>query len=182
MPTQSIPRRYAEALFHLAEETGDTEAIRADMESIAELLRRTPVLHSLLESPDVSDKEKNAFFESIVKERVKDSTWLFLQLLLRRKRTALIPDILSEYERMEEEKRGIKRVRVVSAVPLKEDEKDLLVTRLHSLTGKTVLMETAVDKSILGGVVVYVDGKIIDGSIRTELEELRNRLLAKVMD
>jgi F-type H+-transporting ATPase subunit delta len=103
-------------------------------------------------------------------------------LLLRRKRTALLPEILSEYVQMDEEKKGIKRVKVISAVSLDKSEERLLASRLQHLTGKTILIDTKVDPSILGGVVIYLDGKVIDGSVRTGLEELRGRLLATSID
>jgi len=182
MPTSSVPRRYAEALFHLAQETDETAAVRSDMESLVGLLRQIPTLHSFVKSPEVSDVEKTTFFENTIKGKVKSSTWLFLQLLLRRKRIALLPEILSEYTRMEEERKGLQRAVVVSAVPLEKSEKDLLISRLQALTGKTVLIETKVDQAILGGIIVYLDGKIIDGSMRTELEELKNRLLATAIN
>jgi F-type H+-transporting ATPase subunit delta len=182
MPSRSIPRKYAEVLFHLAEETDGIDVVRSDLESLAEVLRQTPALNLFIESPDIAEAEKTAFFESTVRGRVKNATWQFLQLLLRRKRTALLPEILSEYVQIDEERKGIQKVMVVSAVPLDTSEKVLLTSRLHELTGKTILIDTQVDPSILGGVVVYLDGKVIDGSVRTELEELKGRLLATSID
>jgi F-type H+-transporting ATPase subunit delta len=182
MPSRSIPRKYAEALFHLAEETDGIDAVRGDLESLAEVLRKTPVLKSFIESPDVAEAEKTTFFESTIRGKVKNATWEFLQLLLRRKRTALLPEIFSEYLQIDEERKGIQKVMVVSAVPLDKSEEMLLTSRLHALTGKTILIDTQVDPSILGGVVVYLGGKVIDGSVRTGLEELKGRLLATSMD
>jgi F-type H+-transporting ATPase subunit delta len=179
MPSRSIPRKYAEALFHLAEETDGIDAVRRDLENLAEVLRQTPALNLFIESPDVAQAEKTLLFESTIRGKVKNATWQFLQLLLRRKRAALLPEILSEYVQMDEEKKGIRRVTVVSAVPLDKSEKELLTLRLRDLTGKTILIDTQVDPSILGGVVVYLDGKVIDGSVRTGLEELKARLLAR---
>jgi F-type H+-transporting ATPase subunit delta len=182
MPGRSIPRRYAEALFRLAEETDGIDAVRNDMESLAEVLRQTPSLRSFVESPDVAQAEKMAFFESTIRGRLKNATWEFLQLLLRRKRVALVPEIRSEYVQMDEERKGIQRVRVVSAVPLDRSENEALTSRLQALTGKTILIDTRVDASVLGGVIVYLDGKVIDGSVRTCLEELKGRLLATSLD
>ena len=182
MQSRSASRKYAEALFRFAGETDDVDAVRADLESLAGLLRRTPALHSFVESPDVKDAEKVTFFESTFQGRVKNSTWLFLLLLLRRKRIALVPEILSEYTRMDEERKGIKKVLIVSAVPLEKKEAELLASRLQALTGQTMLIDTKVDRSIIGGIVVYLDGKVIDGSMRTELEELKGKLLAASMN
>jgi len=182
MPSRSIPRKYAEALFHLAQETDGIDAVRLDLESITKLVQQTRELHPFLETPDIEVSEKKVFFEVVLKNRVKNATWEFLQLLLRRRRFALLPEILSEYVRMDEERKGIKRTHVISAVPLEGREKELLKSNLEALTGRSILMDTRVDPSILGGIVIYIDGKIIDGSVRANLEELRTRLLAASVD
>ena len=182
MPSRSIPRKYAEALFHLAQETDGIDAVRVDLEDITKLIQQTRELHLFLETPDIEESEKKVFFENVLENRVKNSTWQFLQLLLRRRRFALLPEILAEYVRMDEEKRGIKRTQVVSAVPLEGGEKELIKSKLEALTGQTILIDTKVDPSILGGIVIYIDGKVIDGSVRTGLEELKTRLLATSID
>jgi F-type H+-transporting ATPase subunit delta len=178
MSSRSVSRKYAEALFQFAQETDGIDAVRGDMESLAGLMRQIPALASFVESPDVTGAEKAVVFESTIRGRVKNSTWLFLQLLLRRKRVALLPEILSEYTQMDEERKGIQKAVVVSAVSLENSERELLTSKLEALTGKTVQIDTRVDQSIVGGLVVYLNGKVIDGSIRTGLEELRSKLLA----
>ncbi|KPJ61281.1 MAG: hypothetical protein AMJ46_03065 [Latescibacteria bacterium DG_63] len=177
MPGRNIPRKYAEAFFLLAEKTDGTKAILNDLESLVGLLRQMPTLLSFLESPDVGQQEKLKFLESSLRERVKETTWLFLTLLLKRKRVALLPEILSEYVAIDEERRGIQRIRIISAVSLDRGEEELLTSTLRRITGKKVLAETRVDPTILGGVIVYLNGKVIDGSMRCRLEELKDQLL-----
>jgi F-type H+-transporting ATPase subunit delta len=179
MPSRNIPRKYAEALFLLAEKTDEPEAILNDMESLVELLRQMPTLLSFLESPDIAHKEKSKFLEDSLRERVKETTWLFLTLLLKRKRMTLLPEILSEYVSIDEEKKGIQRAQVVSAVALEEDERELLSSTLRRITGKEVVTEARVDPTIVGGVIVYLNGRVIDGSMRNRLEELKDQLRAK---
>jgi F-type H+-transporting ATPase subunit delta len=178
MPSRSIPRKYAKALFSLAGKTEKPKAILADMESLVGLLRQTPTLPSFLESPNVGQDEKVKFLEGSLREKVHETTWLFLTLLLRRKRVALLPDILSEYVAIDEEERGIQRARVVSAVSLEKEQRTLLTSTLKRITGKEILVDTKVDPSIMGGVIVYLNGRVLDGSVRSRLEELRNWLLA----
>ncbi|UCF78506.1 MAG: ATP synthase F1 subunit delta [Candidatus Eiseniibacteriota bacterium] len=178
MPSRSVPRKYAEALFQLAEKAEGPRAILGDLESLVGLLRRMPTLLSFLESPDVGHEEKLKLLQNSLREKVKQSTWLFLTLLLRRKRIELLPEILAEFVAIDEEKRGVQRARVVSAVSLEKGEEKLLTSALRRITGKEILVETRVDPAIMGGVVVYLNGKVIDGSARNRLEELRNQLLA----
>lgn len=178
MPSRSIPKKYAQALFLFAEKTDDPEAIRSDLESLVGLLRRMPALLSFLESPDVGRREKLKLLENSLGGRVKRATWLFLTLLLRRERMPLLPDILSEYVGIDEEKRGIQRVRVISAVVLEKSEEERLTSTLRGITGKEVLVETKVDPALMGGVIVHLNGRVIDGSMRSRLEELKDQLLA----
>lgn len=178
MPSRNIPSKYAEALFLLAEKTDGPEAIRSDLESLAGLLHRVPALLSFLDSPDIGRQEKLQLLENSFEGRVKKTTWLFLTLLLRRKRVALLPEILSEYVGIDEERRGIQRVRIVSAVVLEKSEEERLTSTLRGITGKEVLIETTVDPALMGGVIVYLNGRVIDGSMRNRLEELKDQLLA----
>ncbi|MFH0777178.1 MAG: ATP synthase F1 subunit delta [Candidatus Eisenbacteria bacterium] len=178
MQVESVSKKYAKAFFLLAEKADATEAVRADLESLVGLLRRAPTLLSFLQSPDVTQETKLTLLGTAVKSRVQDSTWLFLRLLTKRKRLPLLPQIFSAYVGMDEARKGIRRVRVVSAVPLEKHERELLTSRLEQITGNKVLMDATVDPSIIGGVVVYLNGKVIDGSIRSGLEDLRERLLA----
>ncbi len=182
MPSRSIPRKYAEALFLLAEKAGEPEAILDDMKSLVGLLRQMPMLLSFLESPDVAQQEKLKFLEDSLRDRVEQTTWLFLTLLLNRKRMALLPEILSEYVGIDEERKGIQRAEVVSAVSLEEGERKLLTSTLRDITGKEIMIESRVDPSIVGGMIVYLNGKVIDGSIRNRLVELRDQLSAKPAD
>jgi F-type H+-transporting ATPase subunit delta len=89
-----------------------------------------------------------------------------------------LPDILAEYEKLDEEKSGIQRAEVVTAVPLSPREKELILSRLVKITGKKILLRDRVDPAIIGGAVVYVNGDVIDGSIRAQLAELKSALLA----
>jgi len=174
----SVARKYASALFRLASEGRAAARVRGDLESLVGLLRESPRLVSFLESPDVAKKEKAAFLDRAFRGKVDDAVLPFLFLLSRRDRLGLLPDILAEFERFDEEKSGVQRAEVVTAVPLSPREKELIVSRLVNITGKTILLRDRVDPAIIGGVVVYVNGDVIDGSIRARLAELRAALLA----
>jgi len=178
MGNLSVSRKYASALFHLALEGGATAGVRGDLESLVRLLRESPRLASFLESPDIAQKEKEAFLDRAFRDKVNETVLPFLFLLSKRDRVGLLPEILAKFERLDEEESGVRRAEVVTAVPLSRHEKELILSRLMKITGKKILLRDRVDPEIIGGVVVYVNGDVIDGSIRAQLAELRAALLA----
>jgi F-type H+-transporting ATPase subunit delta len=178
MSDLSASRNYASALFHLAKKAGAAVRVRGDLEGLVKLLDGSPELLAFLESPDIAQEEKKRLLERALSGKVHDSLLTFMFLVLKRDRVALLPEILSEFEKLDEEDRGVRRAEVVSAVPLSKDEKTLIVSKLRSITGKEILFRDRVDPEIIGGVVIYVDGDVIDGSIRAQLAELRATLLA----
>jgi F-type H+-transporting ATPase subunit delta len=102
----------------------------------------------------------------------------FLELLLKKGRFGLLHAAAERYRELLEEERGIVRAKAVTAVRLTDLERVKLVEKLQIVTGKTVLMSETVDPAVLGGVLVQVGGKIIDGSVRSALRDLREALLA----
>ncbi|MCS7003274.1 MAG: ATP synthase F1 subunit delta, partial [Dehalococcoidia bacterium] len=100
----------------------------------------------------------------------------FLALLVQRNRLGILPEIIDLYAAMLDDERGIARASVTTAVELAPDEAQQVARRLEELTGKTIRLETSVDPAILGGVIVRIGDKLIDGSTRTRLNMLRQRL------
>jgi F-type H+-transporting ATPase subunit delta len=178
MGNRSVSRKYATALSRLAEETQAGTRVRHDMESLVELLRTSPKLVSFLESPGVTHTEKRKLLERALKGRVEETVLPFMRLILRRSRIDLLADILEEYVKIDEERRGIQRAEVVSAIALEAGEEEQILAVLNRITGREIILKTKVDAAIIGGLIVYVNGDVIDGSIRTRLEELRAALLA----
>jgi F-type H+-transporting ATPase subunit delta len=97
-------------------------------------------------------------------------------LLLRRGRTALGPQIAEAYQEMLDEAKGIAHALVASAVPLSQEDIAAVVRRLSEITGREVVVETLVDESILGGLVVRIGDRLIDGSTQSKLEALKRQL------
>jgi F-type H+-transporting ATPase subunit delta len=178
MSDRSVAKKYASALFHLASQTGAAARVRGDLEAIVKVLAESPGLEAFLVAPNIVPEQKTKLVERAFKGRVDEATLPFLFLMLKRDRIALLPDILSEFVKIDEEKSGIQRAKAVSAVPLSEEEKSRIVARLKRISGKEILLESRVDPEIIGGVIVYVNGDVIDGSIRNQLAELRTALLA----
>jgi F-type H+-transporting ATPase subunit delta len=175
---RAIARRYAVALFGAARKAGATEEILADLGAVNELETSNPSLRRFLEAPDVLTEHKTAVLSAIFHGRVHELVERLFDLMLRKKRIQHFPFVHEEYRALVEEELGIARARVTTAVPLDPALAGELVKRLEKLTHKQVRLDARVDPAILGGVVTVVGGKILDGSLRHWLADLREQLLA----
>ncbi len=172
-----VAHRYAAALFGAARSRSEDEAVLADLQSIERLYELDPALKTFLEAPDVLAEQKEALIRGVLGGRVSELVVRFLLLMLRKKRIQHLSIVFGHYRKLVEELHGIERARVVTAVPLAPDLAEPLRQRLETLSGKRVLLELRVDPAVLGGVVVTLGDKIIDGSLRHRLDEMRDRLL-----
>lgn len=173
----SVARRYARALFDIGREEGQLRRVFSEVEEFGKVLTGSPVLREVMEAGDVSRRDKNAALEAALSRAgFLPSTKSFLSLLVDKGRMDVLPSILAAMRRMVEEFEGIERVEVVVPMPLSGTQKDLLRTVLERRTGKKVLLEETVDPAVLGGLVVRVGSTVYDGSVRTQLQEIRENL------
>jgi len=174
----SVARRYARALFSIGVDRGDFEQLGRELGDLAALWSAEPDLRQALENPVFSPTEKRAVLEQLL-PRVAPSpeAQKFVLLLLERRRIALLPAISRSYRELSDAHTGRVRALVTSAQPLGPAEVDRVRRSLEQRTGKRVILETAVDPSLIGGLVARVGDLVLDGSVRTQLATLRSRLL-----
>jgi F-type H+-transporting ATPase subunit delta len=178
MARDTVARRYAAALFLAAQRLEEIEVQEADARALQELLVLQPRLMTFLGSPEIRDDRKEALVRETFGGRVRPTVVAFLELLLRKHRIAHLPDVLEDFIARAEEARGIVSATVATAVPLDSDLSDALATRLGSLTGKRIRLLHEVDPDLLGGVVVTIGDRILDGSVKGRLEKIREDLLS----
>jgi len=103
-------------------------------------------------------------------------TLRFLELLIDKKRIAILPEIVEVFDRLMEEHRGVLRAQVYTAIALTSEAERRLKSGLDRLTGKNVMLEKRIDPYVLGGVVVHLGNRILDGSLRNGLSILSETL------
>ncbi len=173
---RSAARRYAEAVFGLAQSDASYDAWAADLDRLAALLE-VPVAAKALTSPAVPAARKLAFITAELPD-LRPPARNLVGLLLRHDRLELLPEIAVAYRELLDRLRGIATAHVTTAVPLDDEARAVVAERLARYIGKQVRIEATVDPSILGGVVARVGDTLIDGSVRGRLEALRRRLTA----
>ena len=171
-------KRYAVAAFELASESGDLEKWAAALDTIAGFMGEADITRSLA-NPRYSQDTKMQLIEAGLKGLAPLQMNL-ARLLVRKGRSALAGAIAEEFQLMLESERGIARVLAKTAIALSDTERDLLLQRLRTNTGKQVVLTTGVDPALLGGVVVQIGDRLIDASTRAKLEALRESLVTSL--
>jgi F-type H+-transporting ATPase subunit delta len=177
MSNYRVAYRYGTALLQSAEEEHLLEQTASDAKMIAETVRANRELRLLLASPIIVKQKKKRVLDELFEKRIGRVMLRFLNLLTEKDREGELLDILEQFLHLLDEKRGILRVEVASAVDLTETERDQLKRRLESYTGKTLVPGFRRDPTLLGGFVVRLDDKVIDATLAHQLSLLREKFL-----
>lgn len=166
-------KRYAQAAFGIARDAGAISQWRAELGDVATVLSDSGIAGVLADSK-LPVEQRLALLD-----RALDVSPLVLnlaRLLVSKSRSSNARAVSEAFNRMADAHEGIAHARVTTAVPLSPDQIAAITTRLSQSMGKDVRAEAVVDPSIIGGVVVRVGDKLVDGSIRTRLKQLRREL------
>lgn len=171
--TASLAGRYAAALYDLAGEQGVVTAVETDLDTLAAAVRESADLAALLKNPEVS-RDAAAKAVDAVAEHLKVSplTRNFLGVLAANRRLASLPDVVRAFTAIAAAARGEVTAEVTTAHPLDEAQLAQLADKLKAREGRSVTVKAHVDPAILGGLVVKIGSRMIDGSIRTRLNSL----------
>lgn len=172
----TVARRYAQAFYEEAEREGSLAQTDADMELIRASMEGSRDLVRLFESPIVSREKKERVIRQLFEDRLQPLTLRFLLLLVAKQREDLFPSIVQAYHEQRNRQQGIVEVRARAARPLDTDEAQKLTQTLERMTGQRVRLQVEQDPSILGGLIVRVGDTVYDGSVRHQLENLREQL------
>lgn len=179
MIDRGVAKRYAVALFDAAEKRAIIDPVLDDLENL-ETLIETPGsnLVRFLESPQELDERKYALVETLFRGKATDLFVELIRLLLRKKRILHLLDVASAFRLLVQQHKGIAEAIVSTAVKLPEDLAKGLQAELERMFGKKVLIVPRIDPRVIAGLVVIIEGQIIDRSVRTELERIRDGLMA----
>jgi len=171
-----LARRYAKALFSLGKDQGKNESYSEALGAIAELYKDESVENALINPLYPLDARQKVMAK--IAELAKADTILtsFLNLLIEKKRADILPDIAHEMQVMVDQEQNISHGSVVSAIELDDALKEKIQQALEKITGNKVILEASVDPSIIGGVVAKVGDLVLDGSIKTQLNGLKESI------
>ena len=174
----SVARRYARALFSIGVDQASVEPLGKQLDELTAVYAGSLELRQAMENPVFKLAEKRSILEKIL-PRVAPNRLVrsFALLLLERGRIGALPGIARAYRELSDAHAGRVRARITSARPLDVMELAAVQRAIEKRTGKKALVETAVDPELIGGVVAHVGDLVLDGSIRTKLANLKERLV-----
>jgi len=179
MRDATIARNYAEALLMLARKADDLPAWGRLIDDVANAMERDDRLRRFLEAPQVSADEKNAVLSKAYEDRAPRLFLRFLQRLVMNRRQMLIPDIANEYRDLVDEVEGRIHAQVTLARDVDDEQRAEIARQLSHTLGKPVVPQVRINPNILGGIIVRVGDRVMDGSVRRRLGILRSRMLAR---
>jgi F-type H+-transporting ATPase subunit delta len=168
-------RRYAEAAFEVAMRDGTLDVWRRELDASAIRLGDEWVMR-VLSNPAVPIDQRSVAVAALLEHTGGRPVQNLVQLLLRRGRIEQLPRVAAEFRRLDDRRQGVTNATATSAEALQPDEIEALTTRLEQSTGGRIALDVQVDPSLLGGLVVRIGDRLIDGSVRGRLERLRNQL------
>lgn len=177
MPSGVAVRRYAQAVFEMADEQGTLDRWERDLRSLAGAFN-DPMFATYFDSPQVSAEQKLTTAEQILGPEAQPLMRNFVGLLIEHQRIRLLPQIYHVFHDRLLERQGIAVGEVTTAVPLGPEELELVRQRLGEVVGKQIEIRTTVDPEIIGGIVARIGDELIDGSVIGQLRKLRARLVA----
>lgn len=173
----SLAGRYATALFELARDEKQLEAVGASLVTLRQTLRDSEDFRSLTSSPLISRDQATAAVAATAEAmRLDPITTSFMGVLAHNRRLGQLEAIIRAFNSLAARHRGETNAEVTSAHPLTDDQVAALKANLKSRLGRDVAVDLAVDPAILGGLVVKVGSQMIDGSIRTKLNNLAHAM------
>jgi F-type H+-transporting ATPase subunit delta len=177
MSVSIVARRYAQALLELGVEQGDLERIVDEMTTFARSWEVSADLRNAIQNPLVAHAAKKAVMGELA-DRIGASLTVrhALMLLVDRRRATTLPHIAQMLRELADARKGVLRAEVTSAVPLGEAYYARLESQLQRLTGKRVVIDRRTDASLIAGVVTRIGDRIIDGSLRTRLQSVRDAI------
>lgn len=172
--TSTIAARYAHAFFDLALEHNCLDAIAGDLTALKKTIESSTEFATFVKSPVYGNKDQQKAIAAIAeKSGFAEMTKNFLSLVTHNRRLFALTDIINAFDQRAAAHRGEMSAEAITATPLNQDQERRLRSEIESIVGKAVNLDTRVDPSLLGGMVVKVGSRMIDSSLKTKLNRLK---------
>jgi len=179
MANETVARRYALAVFQLADEQRAIDAVGKDLHAASDAIYEDETTKGFFVSPVIDRKEKERVLSASLTGNMNEIAMHTLLLLVRKRRESLLREIVRQYDALQMQARGEEPLTVTSAKELSPSELRTLVERLEKLYGKRFSVTQTVQPNLIGGVRIMMGDRRIDGTIEGRLEELSRTLFAR---
>lgn len=177
MLRSQLSGKYAKAIFEVAVEENKLNEFGAQLAKVNQAIASHADLAGFFNNYQIKAEAKKEVIVKLFKDELSKSVYNFFMLLIDKRRESLLRGIVSEYKKLANAAQNIVEAKVTVASALSQQQEEQLIKKLETTLGKTVIVETKIDKSILGGVVLRIGDKLIDGSITRQMQVLEAQLL-----
>jgi len=167
---------YSDALFEAAIEENKVDLLFEELGQITDLFTTHPEFFELFKTPKINIEEKKKSIEEVFSGKISDEMMNFLKVILDKRRSSAIFGIKNEFDKKVYAHKGIEKATVESAVALDEAEMKGLEAKLAEMTGKQIELKNIINTDVIGGLLLRVGDKVVDGSIRRRLNDMRDNL------
>lgn len=169
---ETVAQVYANAMLDLAFEDGVHAEVLSELRGFRDILQQEPMFADFLNTPGISVQDKKDLVTRVFGGQISDHTLHFLQIVIDKRRQVVLPDVIRAFVDGYHDRMGELVVHVESAVPLTGKHKSRLETLLKQKHNKEIILEERVDSRLLGGLVLKVGDRRIDGSLRNRLKAI----------
>lgn len=174
-----LDRRYALALYEVAEEKGKVEIFLDDLREIVDVMNNDENFLKIIKYPEISTARKKKLFIEIFKDKVDDDLLTFLLILIEKDRILFLKEKLIEMEKIHLDRNNTLLANIKTVIPMDESQKKRLISSLEKKYDKKVILKEEIDKSVIGGVYVRVGDDVIDGTLKSKLLEMKKLMLKR---
>ncbi|WZL73615.1 F0F1 ATP synthase subunit delta [Clostridiaceae bacterium 35-E11] len=173
---QLVAKTYSKALFEVAIESNQLDKFVEELKFVLEAFQQNPMFYELYKTPQISNDEKKEIIGEVFGKKLSAEIMNFLKILLDKRRTRNFEEIVKEYQRLANNYNNIVEGVAVTAIALKKEDQTKIESKLSNITGKKIKLKNEVDPSIIGGILVRIGDKVIDGTVQSRLGELQEDL------
>ncbi|MHC4223848.1 MAG: ATP synthase F1 subunit delta [Planctomycetota bacterium] len=176
--SQILARIYAEALIDAAQATVGLGRVVDDLKAVQALYTQDRDTWAFFSGPRIEPEVKKRVLRETLEGKISRPVMGLLHVLIDKRRGVLLDNVIAEFERYRDIRENRQHVHVTSAAPLPDEQREELTRRLVAVTGKNVELHEKIDPRVLGGLIVKVGDKVVDGTLKRRLEKLRRELVA----
>lgn len=176
MAELTVEITYGKALFEAAIERNKADVILEELKEISAIFQKNPDFNEFFSTPVISGPEKKQVIQQVFSDRISEETLNFLMVLIDKRRMASFNRIVKEYQKLIDQENGISLGTVFSVEPLTDIQLSSFEEKTARLLQKNVKLVNKTDAFLLGGVKIFIEGKVIDASIRKQLQDLEGSI------
>lgn len=174
-----LDKRYALALYEMAEKRDKVDEYLRDLREICDLIENNQDFHEVIKHPQINTTKKKELFVDLFKDKIDEELLSFLIILIEKNRILYLKEKLDQMEKIDLERKNTIKGVVKTAIPLLPEELEKLKVIFEKKYDKNIIFNTEIDKNILGGVYVRIGNDVIDDTVKSKIEEMKELMLKK---